>query len=71
METLALDLAGNFDAGIAVWAGIVGAAAILVVIYGGMAIGMTRMDLLRTLGTMVAPHASTSTIYAVGALSTR
>jgi len=68
METLALDLAGNFDAGIAVWAGIVGAAAMLVVIYGGMAIGMTRMDLLRTLGTMVAPHASTSTIYAVGAL---
>jgi hypothetical protein len=68
MGTLAIDLAGNFDVGIAVWAGIVGAAAMLVVIYGGLAMGMTRMDLLRTLGTMIAPHASTSTIFAVGAL---
>lgn len=37
MKTLALDLTGNFDAGIAVWAGLVGAAAMLVVIYGGLA----------------------------------
>lgn len=55
--TLALDLSGNYDAGAAILSGIVSAIAILAVIDGGRAMGMTRMDLLRTLGTMVAPRA--------------
>ena len=54
---LALDLNNNFSAGSAVVAGLVGAVAMLMVIYGGRAAGMTSMDLLRTLGTMVARRA--------------
>lgn len=64
--TLALDLSGNYDAGAATLSGIVGAIAMLAVIYGGRAMGMTRMDLLRTLGTMVAPRASSTKAYAIG-----
>ena len=55
---LALDLNNNFSAGSAVVAGLVGAVAMLMVIYGGGAAGMTSMDLLRTLGTMVAPKST-------------
>ena len=63
---LAVSLAGNFEAGTAIWAGLVGAVAMLVVIYMGRAVGMTSMDLLRTLGTMVVPKASDSVVYGVG-----
>ncbi len=63
---LAVSLAGNFEAGTAIWAGLVGAVAMLAVIYMGLASGMTSMDLLRTLGTMVAPKASNSVVYGVG-----
>ena len=42
-STLALSLAGNFEAGTAIWAGIVGAVAMLAVIYMGMASGMTSI----------------------------
>jgi len=66
--TLALELSGNFDVAVGIWSGIVGAVAMLVVIYGGRAMGMTRMDLLRTLGTMVSPHGSTTSVYAIGAM---
>ena len=63
---LALDLNNNFSAGSAVVAGLVGAVAMLMVIYGGRAAGMTSMDLLRTLGTMVAPKSTGGSTYAIG-----
>ncbi len=58
---LALSLSGNFEPGPAILGGLVGAVAMLMVMYGGRAMGMTSMDLLRTLGTMVNPKASDST----------
>lgn len=67
-STIAVDLAGNYEPGTAILAGLVGAVAMLVVIYGGKAMGMTRMDLLKTLGTMVAPKAATNVVYAIGAM---
>lgn len=63
---LALDLAGNFQPGGAILAGVVGALAMLMVIYGGRSMGMTSMDLLRTLGTMVAPRAEAGSAHAIG-----
>lgn len=63
---LALSLSGNFEAGSAIGAGIVGAIAMLGVIYAGRAMGMTSMDLLRTLGTMVAPRSSNGSVYGIG-----
>ncbi len=63
---LAIDLAGAYDPGIAVLAGVVGAVAMLMVIYGGRAMGMTSMDLLRTLGTMIKPHGSDTSARAIG-----
>ncbi len=62
---MALELAGNYSAGGAIVAGIVGAVAMLVVIYGGRAMGMTRMDLLRTLATMVNPKAQGAVAYGI------
>ncbi len=63
---LASVFAGTFDAGSAIVAGLVGALAMLIVMYGGKAMGMTSMDLLRTLGTMIAPRADKAIVYAVG-----
>jgi hypothetical protein len=63
---LAVDLAGNFEPGAAIISGLVGAVAMLAVIYGGRAMGMTSMDLLRTLGTMIVPKAASNVVYAVG-----
>lgn len=68
MSTLALDLAGNFEPGTAVLGGLVGAVAMLAVIYGGKTMGMTSMDLLRTLGTMVVPNVAKNVAYSVGAV---
>ncbi len=65
---LALSLSGNFDPGAAVLAGVIGALAMLVVIYAGRMMGMTRMDLLRTLGTMVRPDGSTRMVYGIGVM---
>ncbi len=62
----ALDLTGQFSAGGAIVAGIVGALVMLVVMYGGKAMGMTSMDLLKTLGTMMLPKASDGVAYGVG-----
>ena len=63
---IALELAGNYSAGGAVIAGAAGALAMLMVIYGGRAMGMTRMDLLKTLGTMLNPKAEGNTVYILG-----
>ncbi len=62
----ALDLTGQFSAGGAIIAGIIGALVMLVVMYGGKAMGMTSMDLLKTLGTMMVPKAADSTAYGIG-----
>ena len=59
-------LAGQYSAGWAILAGAIGAAAMLMVIYGGRAMGMTKMDLLRTLGTMVQPKGATNVVYGIG-----
>lgn len=67
-STLAIELAGNFEVGPAVVAGLAGAVAMLVVIYAGRAMGMTKMNLLETLGTMVVPKAATNVVYAVGTM---
>ena len=66
MGLFALDLTGQFSAGGAIVAGIVGALVMLVVMYGGKAMGMTSMDLLKTLGTMMVPKASDGTAYGIG-----
>ena len=66
LSLLALQLSGNFSAGNAILAGLVGALAMLVVIYGGKAMGMTEMDLLKTLGTMVAPKSTGNSAYMIG-----
>ena len=63
---LAIDLAGNFSLGNAIIAGLIGGVAMLPVIYSGRAIGMTRMDLLKTLGTMLMPRAEANRAYVVG-----
>jgi hypothetical protein len=65
-QMIALELAGNYNVGGAIVAGMVGAMAMLMVIYGGRAMGMTSMDLLKTLGTMVSPKADDRTAYGIG-----
>lgn len=65
-SVLAATLAGNYSAGSAIIAGVLGALAMLMVIYGGLAMGMTRMNLLKTLGTMVMPDAPDNTAYGIG-----
>ncbi len=62
---VASTLAGNFELGAALVAGILGGLAMLVIIYMGRAMGMTRMDLLKTLGTMI-PGVSGTKAYVAG-----
>jgi hypothetical protein len=64
---LAPSLSGNDDPAAAVLAGVVGARRDARCISGGLAMGMTRMD-LRTLGTMFIPDGSKQTVYAIGLL---
>ena len=64
--TLAVSPAGNFEAGPAIGAGLVGAVAMLAVIYMGLASGMTSMNLLKTLGTMVSPKGPDNVVYGIG-----
>lgn len=52
----------------ALLAGLAGGIAMLAVIYGGKASGMTSMDLLKMLGSMMAPRAESSSQYAIGAM---
>ena len=59
-------LAGNYDAGSAIVAGLIGGIAFLVVVYMGLGVGMTRMNFLHILGSMVAPRSPRSTTYAIG-----
>jgi len=63
---IATQLAGNYSAGWALLAGAIGAIAMLPVIYGGRAMGMTKMDLLRTLGSMMVPRGSDTVVYGLG-----
>jgi hypothetical protein len=69
MNVLGATLAGNFDAGAAIGAGVLGGLALLAVVTMGRAVGMTRMNLLEVLGTMMTPNASKSTVYGVGLMA--
>jgi len=62
----AAGLAGNYGAGAAILAGLVGGLAFLAVVYMGLGVGMTRMDFLSILGSMMAPKAPRGTTYAIG-----
>ncbi len=59
-------LAGNYDAGSAIVAGLIGGIAFLIVVYMGLGVGMTRMNFLHMLGSMVAPRSPRSSTYAIG-----
>lgn len=63
---IAIQISNSFDALSAVEAGVAGALAMLIVIYMGRAIRMTRMDLLWILGTMFLPRSTKSRIYLTG-----
>ncbi|HEX6332416.1 MAG TPA: hypothetical protein VF129_14185 [Actinomycetota bacterium] len=62
----AASLGGNFSAGAAIGAGLVGGLAFLMVVTMGLGTGMTRMNFLPMLGSMMAPKAPRSTTYAIG-----
>lgn len=62
----ATSLGGNYEAGAAILAGLVGGLGFLVVVYMGLGIGMTRMNFLSILGSMMAPKAPRGTAYGVG-----
>lgn len=66
MPVLAQTLVGEFSAGWAIFGGLVAGLAFLMVVYGGLQMGMTRMNFLRILGTMMAPRASTGAAYTIG-----
>lgn len=59
-------LAGNYDPLWAIIAGLAGGIGLLAVVYMGYAVGMTRMNFLRILGTMMLPRASNTVAYGVG-----
>lgn len=58
----------DYQLGAAIGAGVLGALAMLVIIYGGRAMGMTRMDLLYALGTMMGARASRTQAYVLGGM---
>lgn len=60
---------GELVVGTAIWAGLVGGVALLAVIYMGKASGMTSMDLLKMLGSMMAPTASGTVQYVLGGMA--
>jgi hypothetical protein len=62
----ATSLAGHYNAGWAAVAGAAGGLAFLVVVTMGRAVGMTRMNFLQVLGTMIAPNASDRAVYSIG-----
>jgi hypothetical protein len=62
----AASLAGNYQAGAAILAGLIGGLAFLAVVYMGLGTGMTRMNFLPMLGSMMAPKASRSVTYGIG-----
>lgn len=59
-------LAGNYDIPAAVLAGLLGGMAFLIVVYMGLGVGMTRMNFLYILGTMMAPQAPERAAYTIG-----
>lgn len=59
-------LAGNFDVAAAVFGGLLGGVAFLMVVYMGLGVGMTRMNFLYILGTMMAPRAEERIAYTIG-----
>lgn len=59
-------LAGHFTAGWALAGGLAGGVAFLMVVYMGLAVGMTRMNFLEVLGTMFAPGGSKTAVYTIG-----
>ncbi len=69
MNVLGASLAGSFDAGSALFAGVLGGLAFLVVVTMGRAIGMTRMNFLEVLGTMLVPNAKGGTVYGLGLMA--
>ena len=62
----AASLAGNYVAGAAILAGLIGGLAFLAVVYMGLGTGMTRMNFLPMLGSMMAPKAPKATTYLIG-----
>ena len=56
-------LAGHFSPGWGAAAGIAGGLAFLAVVYMGLGSGMTRMNFLHILGTMMVPRASRKAAY--------
>ncbi len=62
----AASLAGHFQTGSAIVAGLVGGFAFLMVVTMGLAVGMTRMNFLYVLGSMLAPKSPRSTVYTLG-----
>jgi hypothetical protein len=66
MLVLTATLAGHYSAGWAAVAGLIGGVAFLLVVYMGLGVGMTRMNFLYILGSMMAPTGSKAVIYAVG-----
>jgi hypothetical protein len=66
MNVLAATLAGNFDAGAAIGAGVLGGVALLAVVTMGRVVGMTRMNFLEVLGTMMTPSGSRPAVYVLG-----
>lgn len=61
-----ISLAGHYTPGWALAAGLAGGIAFLMVVYMGLALGMTRMNFLVVLGTMLAPSGSKKTVYGIG-----
>lgn len=64
----ATTLSGNYQAGAAILAGLIGGIAFLAVVYMGLMTGMTRMNFLPILGSMMAPKAPRATTYGIGLL---
>lgn len=52
--------------GVAILGGLAGSVVFLMVVYMGLASGMTRMDFLYTLGSMVSPRSAKAPAQAVG-----
>ena len=66
MNVGAASLGGNYAVGAAILAGLIGGVAFLAVVNMGLASGMTRMNFLWLLGSMVAPKAPRRAAYGFG-----
>lgn len=59
-------LAGSYSGGAAIVGGLLGGLVFLMVVYMGLAVGMTRMDFLHILGSMMAPRSSVAAARTLG-----